>query len=126
MFSSSIRGGLLARRLISSSPFCSKSTPTKTPTIHKILDFHVEYPPELEGVFSLATANQNEVTKHKISLAVAKYRKHRSDTGSAAVQLAVMTETIYNLARHFALHKKDKAGHRGFEVDSRVICSCYL
>lgn len=86
----------------------------------KLLDFRVPFPEEIIDTFSLATANQQEVTQHKIMLAIQKYKEHENDTGSAIVQLAVMTEKIYNLARHFAMHKKDKAGQRGFQVSTSV------
>jgi hypothetical protein len=49
------------------------------------------------------------------------------DTGSASVQIAVMTEKIKNLARHFTVHKKDKHGGRGFQVREYIIffiCIC--
>jgi ribosomal protein S15P/S13E len=82
----------------------------------KLKDFRVAYPEQIENVFSLSTANQEEITQHKISLAIARFQKHDGDTGSTTVQLAVITEKVYNLARHFAMHKKDKAGQRGFQV----------
>jgi small subunit ribosomal protein S15 len=113
--------GVVFRRLLSTTP---EAIPTKAPlpakTPLKLLGLNVPYPKHIENVFSLATANQEEITAHRISLAIAKYKKHDSDTGSAIVQLAVMTEKIYNLARHFAMHKKDKAGGRGFQVIKRI------
>ena len=87
----------------------------------KLIDFRVPFPEKIIDTFSLATANQQEITQHKIMLAIQHYKQHESDTGSAIVQLAVMTEKIYNLARHFAMHKKDKAGQRGFQVSTSVI-----
>lgn len=111
--------GVLFRRLLSTTPVIPTKAPIPTKTPLKLLDLNVPYPKHIENTFSLATANQEEITQHKISLAIAKYKKHDSDTGSAIVQLAVMTEKIYNLARHFAMHKKDKAGGRGFQVRKR-------
>ena len=109
---------VMARRFMTTGP------PTLRPLNPqvKLLDFRVPFPPEIEDTFSLATANQQEITQHKIMLAVQLYKKHNSDTGSAIVQLAVMTEKIYNLARHFAMHKKDKAGQRGFQVITFFLC----
>lgn len=72
---------------------------------------------ELSNIpLSLRTANQSEITKHKIELAVEKFKLHSSDTGSAPVQIAVMTEKIHNMARHFTQHKKDKHSARGFQI----------
>ena len=119
--------GVIFRRLLSTTTEViptKTSPPTKTPL--KLLDLNVPYPKHIENTFSLATANQEEITQHRISLAIAKYKKHDSDTGSAIVQLAVMTEKIYNLARHFAMHKKDKAGGRGFQVRKRITAILHM
>ena len=111
---------MVMRRFITSGPLpSSMSSPSPVlpldPNV-RLLDFRVPYPAAIQDVFSLATANQEEITKHRIMLKIQHYKKHESDTGSATVQLAVMTEKIYNLARHFAMHKKDKSGQRGFQV----------
>jgi small subunit ribosomal protein S15 len=42
-----------------------------------------------------------------------KYAKHESDTGSSAVQVAVLTERINYLTEHFRTHVKDFHGRRG-------------
>jgi len=44
---------------------------------------------------------------------VKKFRKHESDTGSAEVQVALLTARINHLTEHFKVHKKDFAGRRG-------------
>ena len=111
-----LRCATVFRRLLS-TPSTPELKPPRTPL--KLLDLHVPYPKHIENTISLATANQEEITQHRISVAIEKYKKHDSDTGSAIVQLAVMTERIYNLARHFAMHKKDKAGQRGFQVRNK-------
>jgi small subunit ribosomal protein S15 len=49
-------------------------------------------------------------TKAKV---IEKYRRHESDTGSPEVQIALLTERINHLARHFAMHKKDHHSRRG-------------
>ncbi|HLG05544.1 MAG TPA: 30S ribosomal protein S15 [Gemmatimonadales bacterium] len=47
-------------------------------------------------------------------LAVAtKYRRHESDTGSARLQVALLTERINSLTDHFRVHSKDHHGRRG-------------
>lgn len=43
----------------------------------------------------------------------AKYRLHGEDTGSARVQVALLTERINSLTDHFRTHAKDHAGRRG-------------
>ena len=65
---------------------------------------------------SLSTAANQEIVQHKKSLAVTKYRKHATDTGSAPVQIATMTEDVLNLARHALQHKKDKHSMRGYQI----------
>ena len=42
-----------------------------------------------------------------------KYRTHGEDTGSARVQVAMLTERINYLTEHFRAHKKDHHGRRG-------------
>ena len=47
------------------------------------------------------------------STASKQYRKHDTDTGSSAVQVAVLTERINYLTDHFRAHKKDHHGRLG-------------
>jgi small subunit ribosomal protein S15 len=42
-----------------------------------------------------------------------KYRLHEGDTGSAQVQVALLTERINSLTDHFRTHAKDHHGRRG-------------
>jgi small subunit ribosomal protein S15 len=42
-----------------------------------------------------------------------KYRLHETDTGSAKVQVAMLTERINSLTDHFRTHAKDHHGRRG-------------
>lgn len=44
---------------------------------------------------------------------VAKHRQHATDTGSAKVQVALLTERINSLTDHFRVHVKDHHGRRG-------------
>jgi small subunit ribosomal protein S15 len=44
---------------------------------------------------------------------IQKYRTGESDTGSAQVQVAVLTERINYLNEHFKAHKKDHHSRRG-------------
>jgi small subunit ribosomal protein S15 len=44
---------------------------------------------------------------------VTKYRINEKDTGSARVQVALLTERINSLTDHFRTHPKDHHGRRG-------------
>jgi len=44
---------------------------------------------------------------------IKEHRKHEKDTGSAEVQVALLTERINHLAEHLKTHKKDHASRRG-------------
>jgi len=44
---------------------------------------------------------------------ITKYMKHDKDTGSAEVQVALLTERINHLTEHFKVHKKDFHSRRG-------------
>jgi len=44
---------------------------------------------------------------------VTKYRVNENDTGSARVQVALLTERINSLTDHFRTHPKDHHGRRG-------------
>ena len=44
---------------------------------------------------------------------IEKYKLHEHDSGSAEVQIALLTERIRQLTGHFQVHKKDHASRRG-------------
>ncbi len=44
---------------------------------------------------------------------VSDYRAHESDTGSAPVQIALLSQRINELTEHFKTHKKDNHSRRG-------------
>jgi len=44
---------------------------------------------------------------------VKRFETHAGDTGSAEVQIALLTERIETLAKHFDLHKKDNHSRLG-------------
>ena len=44
---------------------------------------------------------------------VVQHRRHDTDTGSAKVQVALLTERINSLTDHFRTHPKDHHGRRG-------------
>lgn len=44
---------------------------------------------------------------------IGSYRLHETDTGSAEVQIALLTERINHLTEHLKVHRKDFASRRG-------------
>ena len=54
---------------------------------------------------SIAASEKKEV--------VTRHRRHEGDTGSAEIQVALLTERINHLTEHLRAHKKDHASRRG-------------
>lgn len=44
---------------------------------------------------------------------IKQYRQHEKDSGSPEVQIAVLTNRIAYLTKHFKMHKKDHHSRRG-------------
>ena len=53
------------------------------------------------------------ITQERKNEIIAEYKTHDNDTGSAEVQIAVLTESINNLNEHLRTHKKDHHSRRG-------------
>jgi small subunit ribosomal protein S15 len=53
------------------------------------------------------------LTKEKKQKVVAEFRTSDKDTGSAEVQIAILTTRINELTDHFKSHPKDHASRRG-------------
>lgn len=53
------------------------------------------------------------ISKEKKTSVIEKFRTHESDTGSAEVQIAVLTARINELNEHLQTHKKDHHSRRG-------------
>ena len=53
------------------------------------------------------------ITKENKKDLIDKFSKNEKDTGSAGVQIAVLTERIKNLTEHFKTHNKDNHSKRG-------------
>ena len=51
--------------------------------------------------------------KEKKSKIIEEFKAHSRDTGSAEVQIAILTERINILGEHFKLHKRDFHSRRG-------------
>tara|TARA_B100000315_G_C14286322_1_gene455364 strand:- start:234 stop:503 length:270 start_codon:yes stop_codon:yes gene_type:complete len=54
--------------------------------------------------------------KEKKGKVVSTYGLHEKDTGSAQVQIALLTERINELSEHFKVHSKDRHSRRGLLV----------
>lgn len=52
-------------------------------------------------------------SKVNTSSTIETYRLHETDTGSADVQIALLTERINGLSEHFKRHAKDHHSRRG-------------
>ena len=53
------------------------------------------------------------LVKEKKTEIIEEFKAHARDTGSAEVQIALLTERINLLGSHFKLHKKDFHSRRG-------------
>ena len=53
------------------------------------------------------------ITKENKKELINEFSKNENDTGSASVQIAVLTERIKNLTEHFKTHHKDNHSKRG-------------
>jgi small subunit ribosomal protein S15 len=53
------------------------------------------------------------VTPERKSELIAAHARSAGDTGSAEVQVAILSERIANLTEHFKTHKKDNHSRRG-------------
>ena len=53
------------------------------------------------------------ITKENKKNLINEFSKNEKDTGSAGVQIAVLTERIKNLTEHFKIHNKDNHSKRG-------------
>jgi len=51
--------------------------------------------------------------KDKKNKIIKKFKVHDNDTGSAQVQIAILSEEIKELTEHLKIHKKDHSSRRG-------------
>ena len=54
------------------------------------------------------------ITKEKKKEIIEGFKIHQTDTGSTPIQIAVLTERINTLSKHFAKGPKDFNSRRGF------------
>lgn len=62
------------------------------------------------GVFKLGG---NKMDKERKTQLIEQFATHEGDTGSAEVQIALLTERITHLTEHLKIHKKDSHSRRG-------------
>lgn len=53
------------------------------------------------------------ITKDEKLQIIKEFGRNEKDTGSAEVQIALLTRRINNLAKHFEMHPKDHHSRRG-------------
>lgn len=53
------------------------------------------------------------ITKERKQDLIGQFKRSDEDTGSAEVQIAILTSRINGLTEHLRTHKKDFAGRRG-------------
>ena len=58
-------------------------------------------------------ANKDSISKERTAELIAEYGKNAQDSGSAEVQIAILTERIRNLTEHLKEHPKDHHTRRG-------------
>jgi small subunit ribosomal protein S15 len=58
-------------------------------------------------------ADKLSITKERAAELIAEYGKNANDSGSAEVQVAILTERIRNLTEHLKANPKDNHTRRG-------------
>jgi small subunit ribosomal protein S15 len=53
------------------------------------------------------------ITQERKNELISEFKTHENDTGSADIQIAILTEEINNLNGHLSTHKKDHHSRRG-------------
>ena len=68
------------------------------------------------------------LTKEEKAKIIKEFGKNENDTGSTAVQIAILTQEINNLTDHFKEHKHDYHSNRGLlkKVGQRKSLLAYL
>ena len=58
-------------------------------------------------------ADKLSISKERTAELIKEFGKNESDSGSAEVQVAILSERIRNLTEHLKVHKKDNHTRRG-------------
>lgn len=72
-------------------------------------------PQPIKQMLSYVNANSKEVLNQRKANWVSSFGKHEADSGSASVQVCILTERIKNLTDHMRLNHKDMRSRRGLE-----------
>lgn len=70
---------------------------------------------KMKVILSFEFCNEQDINEFRIRRAIRKWQRFPGDTGSSEVQVAVLTERAYYLARHLQRHPKDKATQYGYK-----------
>ncbi|KAG2378749.1 hypothetical protein C9374_007897 [Naegleria lovaniensis] len=93
------------------SPLGSSSEATKF--VLPVSESSVE---QVKKIFSFSTASKPEMNKQKKQAQILRFQKSPRDTGSAPVQIAVLTERIKALTEHLKTNHKDYTSARKLQV----------
>jgi len=66
-----------------------------------------------QGSYYVKEVDELTQVKEKKKEIIDSFKVHTRDTGSAEVQIALLTDRINGLAGHFKAHKKDHLSRRG-------------
>ena len=58
-------------------------------------------------------ANRDSISRERTAELIEEFGKNDQDSGSAEVQVAILSERIRNLTEHLKVHKKDNHTRRG-------------
>ena len=58
-------------------------------------------------------ANKDSISRERSAELIKEFGKNAYDSGSAEVQIAILTERIRNLTEHLRTHRKDNHTRRG-------------
>ena len=58
-------------------------------------------------------ADRLSISQERVAELVKEFGKSENDSGSAEVQVAILSERIKNLTEHLKVHKKDNHSRRG-------------
>ena len=58
-------------------------------------------------------ANRDSISRERTAELIKEFGKNDQDSGSAEVQVAILSERIRNLTEHLKVHKKDNHTRRG-------------
>lgn len=65
------------------------------------------------GILSFKEVSQMALSQEEKNQIIAEFKTHDKDTGSAEVQIAILTKQINTLNDHLRTHKKDHHSRRG-------------